>query len=407
MRSYNNEYSHDVEEVEEDMEATPTTSRFVKMSFVAAAALAVSGVGYAATKDTASVAPAMAPQMDISAPKTPPGAQLANTDGSPVDPDAWRDREDVKAMTALKVVYGDMDKGEVWNMFKKFQKDFNRNYTAVSETEEDERFIMFKKNLVTIDALNRQNPLAKFGVTVATDMTEEEKGKRKMSPKYADYQTMLDSLPQEMVEAAQKGPDHVMGKTFEYQVKDSAVDVDDGEISVGQVEWADVDMCAACERYPGFKKYTTENRPDNFDWRDLGAVTEVKNQKYCGSCWTFSTAQDLEGAHYLAGYDLISLSEQQIVACDANMDGCEGGYMYAAMQYIEKMGGMVSFDDYPYEGVFMDYELGTPTVTTTQRQQQQQARPPSLLSLPSLLHRRPTPPPQPTPPPPPPDHFTI
>ena len=66
MRSYNNEYSHDVEEVEEDMEPTPTTSRFVKMSFVAAAALAVSGVGYAATKDTASVAPAMAPQMDLS-----------------------------------------------------------------------------------------------------------------------------------------------------------------------------------------------------------------------------------------------------------------------------------------------------------------------------------------------------
>ena len=45
----------------------------------------------------------------------------------------------------------------------------------MSETEETERFEMFKKNLVHIDALNRQNPLAKFGITMATDMTEEEK----------------------------------------------------------------------------------------------------------------------------------------------------------------------------------------------------------------------------------------
>ena len=117
MPSYNGEYAV-VEEVDEDMEPIPTTSRFVKMSFVAAAALAVSSVGYIATKGTASVAPAMAPQMDVTAPK--------HSVGKTVNPDAWKERADVIAMNALKVVYGDMEKDEVWNMFKKFQVDFNR-----------------------------------------------------------------------------------------------------------------------------------------------------------------------------------------------------------------------------------------------------------------------------------------
>merc|ERR1711998_138045 len=87
----------------------------------------------------------------------------------------------------------------------------------------------------------------------------------------------------------------------------------------------------------------------------------VKNQKYCGSCWTFSTAADVEGTHYLAGYNLTSFSEQQIVACDYEMDGCEGGYMYAAMQYVTKTGGLVTDEAYPYEGIMMDYMDNTPT----------------------------------------------
>merc|ERR1711998_825376 len=182
------------------------------------------------------------------------------------------------------------------------------------------------------------------------------------SKKVSNWANMKASLPKDMLEAVEKGPDYVKGKTFKVSESDRK---QEGWIDVDQVEWADEDMCAACVSFPGFKDYTTDNRPSDFDWRDLGAVTEVKNQKYCGSCWTFSTAADIEGTHYLGTGELLSLSEQQIVACDTDMYGCEGGYMYAAMQYIAEAGGIVSEEAYPYKGIMMDYSGDTPTCDKT------------------------------------------
>ncbi|CAM8981318.1 unnamed protein product [Rhodiola kirilowii] len=103
----------------------------------------------------------------------------------------------------------------------------------------------------------------------------------------------------------------------------------------------------------------TNDLPPNFDWREHGAVTPPKNQGSCGSCWSFSTTGALEGAHFLATGELVSLSEQQLVDCDHECDpeeagscdsGCNGGLMNSAFEYTLKAGGLMREEDYPYTG---------------------------------------------------------
>jgi len=87
------------------------------------------------------------------------------------------------------------------------------------------------------------------------------------------------------------------------------------------------------------------------DWRAKGAVTPVKNQGSCGSCWAFSTVGTVEGFVVVKkSQQLVSLSPQQLLDCDKTDHACNGGLPTNAVAWVAKNGGLCSDQEYPYAG---------------------------------------------------------
>ncbi|KAG5543513.1 hypothetical protein RHGRI_016295 [Rhododendron griersonianum] len=183
---------------------------------------------------------------------------------------------------------------EVASMFESWLVSHGKNYNALGEKEK--RFQIFKHNLRFIDEHNAENRSYKLGLNRFADLTNEEYRSKYLGAKAGSGRRLT----------ATKTSDR-------YVVKDG------------------------------------ESLPDAVDWREKGAVVDVKDQGSCGSCWAFSTIAAVEGVNQIVTGDLISLSEQELVECDNTYnEGCDGGLMDYAFEFIINNGGIDSEADYPY-----------------------------------------------------------
>ncbi|PON65019.1 Cysteine Protease [Parasponia andersonii] len=180
--------------------------------------------------------------------------------------------------------------GEVMAIYEAWLAKHGKAYNGLGEKEK--RFEIFKDNLRFIDDQNAQNLSFKLGLNRFADLTNEEYRSTYLGTKISATKKLSQRY------ALRQG----------------------------------------------------EQLPDSVDWREEGAVAPVKDQGSCGSCWAFSTISAVEGINKIVTGDLISLSEQELVDCDTTYnEGCNGGLMDYAFEFIIKNGGIDTEDDYPYK----------------------------------------------------------
>lgn len=183
---------------------------------------------------------------------------------------------------------------EVKGLYESWIVKHGKNYNAIGEKEK--RFEIFKDNLKFIDEHNAETRPYKLGLNRFSDLTNEE------------YRAMFVGGRLDRKTRLLKNP--------------------------------------KSERY-AFK--VGEELPESVDWREKGAVAPVKDQGQCGSCWAFSTVGAVEGINQIVTGELITLSEQELVDCDRSYNqGCNGGLMDYAFEFIKNNGGIDTEDDYPY-----------------------------------------------------------
>ncbi|KAK9714560.1 hypothetical protein RND81_06G103200 [Saponaria officinalis] len=189
-----------------------------------------------------------------------------------------------------------LEEDRVRNLYEQWIIDYSRNYN--NNEEKEYRFNIFKQNLNYIEASNKaNNGTYMLAINQFGDITHEEFVAKYTGLKSPLLENMSSSTP------------------FRYE-------------NVTRI-------------------------PSSIDWRSKGAVTQVKNQEACGSCWAFAVVAAVEGINQIVSHNLTSLSEQELVDCDrkGKDSGCEGGLLGPAYEYIAHNGGLVTEKKYPYKGV--------------------------------------------------------
>lgn len=187
-----------------------------------------------------------------------------------------------------------------WVDFLHFIETFNKKY---NDNELEHRFTNFLKNLELID---NHNYSFELGLNPFSDLSQEE----------FEQFAKGGYVPRENVLPIKKRGLLRFGRTI------------------------------SCSEF----KSTSQALPDSIDWRERNAVTEVKDQGQCGSCWSFSATGSMEGAWAIKTGKLVSFSEQQLIDCSIvyGNSGCQGGLMEAAFEYaIDK--GACTESDLPYK----------------------------------------------------------
>jgi len=208
-----------------------------------------------------------------------------------------------------KVKYSALSSKEQSDLFEEFKSTFKKEYDT--KKEEKERFAYFLENLDEVDKRNEKEKKAGgsavHGVTVFSDMSKKEFKEKFLSGYVAPSKDIKSSRKSKSV-----------------------------------------------------KKY--DGTATNVDWSGV-YTTGVNNQGYCGSCWAFSVAQQVESDSIRAGILTTSdyLAVQQLVSCDSSANsvpemirnyGCQGGNTETAYLYISSAGGISTETDYPYSSFY-------------------------------------------------------
>jgi C1A family cysteine protease len=171
--------------------------------------------------------------------------------------------------------------------FEQYNSFWNKTHSSI--VEKAQRFANFKMNARKIDEMNARSQMATFGYTKFSDFSVEE------------FKGLLGFRSSK--------PLNVLSKA---------------------------------------KRSEEQNPSSPIDWVAKGKTTPVKDQGQCGSCWAFSTTETVESANLMAGKNIPNGSPQEIVDCDSNDAGCNGGDPGEALQWVINQGGLDTDSCYPY-----------------------------------------------------------